>query len=196
MAIPRNLANLAPKLSTTGGSFATTIGVGAATPAASGAGITFPNTWPTHASSDANTLDDYEEGTWTPVLEGASTAGTYTYDATRTLGTYTKIGNTVFLSGSLRVSGVTSAGTGDARIGGLPFTPSTANQGSYTRRPHPVLLQSGATLSSSSIFSAVESGLNYVTLLTQSTSSVAAVSVTDADYIDSVWAFSVVYKVS
>jgi hypothetical protein len=40
---------------------ATTVGVGGATPAASGAGITFPATQ--SASTDANTLDDYEEGT-------------------------------------------------------------------------------------------------------------------------------------
>ena len=39
----------------------TTIGVGAATPSASGAGITFPATQ--SASSDANTLDDYDEYT-------------------------------------------------------------------------------------------------------------------------------------
>ena len=42
--------------------FPATIGVGNATPAASGAGISFPAT--ASASSDANTLDDYEEGTW------------------------------------------------------------------------------------------------------------------------------------
>jgi hypothetical protein len=29
------------------------------------------------ASADPNTLDDYEEGTWTPVLRGAAAAGTY-----------------------------------------------------------------------------------------------------------------------
>jgi hypothetical protein len=44
--------------------FPTTIGVGDATPSASGSGISFPATQ--SASSDANTLDDYEEGTWTP----------------------------------------------------------------------------------------------------------------------------------
>ena len=48
----------------------TTIGVGNATPAASGAGITFPATQ--SASSDANTLDDYEEGTWTPTWNGGT----------------------------------------------------------------------------------------------------------------------------
>jgi hypothetical protein len=54
--------------------FPTTIGVGGATPSASGSGISFPATQ--SASSDANTLDDYEEGTWTPTT---STAG-YTID--------------------------------------------------------------------------------------------------------------------
>ena len=43
---------------------ASTIGVGGTTPSASGAGISFPATQST--STDANTLDDYEEGTWTP----------------------------------------------------------------------------------------------------------------------------------
>ena len=48
-----------------------TISVGGATPSASGAGITFPATQ--SASTDANTLDDYEEGTWTPTVN--STGG-------------------------------------------------------------------------------------------------------------------------
>jgi hypothetical protein len=39
------------------------IGIGGATPTASGTGITFPAT--ASASTNANTLDDYEEGTWT-----------------------------------------------------------------------------------------------------------------------------------
>ena len=47
---------------------ATTIGVGGATPSTSGAGITFPATQ--SASTDANTLDDYEEGTFTPTVAG------------------------------------------------------------------------------------------------------------------------------
>jgi len=43
-------------------SFPSTIGVGGATASSSGAGITFPATQ--SASTDANTLDDYEEGNW------------------------------------------------------------------------------------------------------------------------------------
>ena len=68
------------------GTFATTISVGNATPAASGAGVTFPATQ--SASSDANTLDDYEEGTWTPVPKygGGNTGMSYT-----SAGTYVKI---------------------------------------------------------------------------------------------------------
>ena len=96
--------------------FATTIGVGNATPAASGAGITFPAT--ASASSDANTLDDYEEGSWTPTITGSSTAGTGTYQ--QQVGRYTKIGNLVTVVGHLEWSAHT--GTGNMRISNLPFT--------------------------------------------------------------------------
>ena len=95
------------------GKFGTTIGVGAATPSASGAGITFPATQ--SASSDANTLDDYEEGTWTPDIGGVATYGAQD-------GRYTKIGNFVKLRFLLVVS---LKGTGSATtITGMPFTPS------------------------------------------------------------------------
>jgi hypothetical protein len=101
--------------------FPTTIGVGGATPSASGSGISFPATQ--SASSDANTLDDYEEGTFTPTIIGASTAGTGTYSAQ--VGRYTKIGHRVFLDISLEWSAHT--GTGSMRVSGLPFTPSTSS---------------------------------------------------------------------
>ena len=58
-----------------------------------GTGITFPATQ--SASSDANTLDDYEEGTFTPLALGSTTGGTASY--TVQIGRYTKIGNRVFL---------------------------------------------------------------------------------------------------
>ena len=118
MAIPRNLANLAPKLSATGGSFATTIGVGGATPAASGSGISFPATQST--SSDANTLDDYEQGSWTPgVSFGGNSAGV-TFGGGNS-GQYTKIGRSVTVIGHLELTNKGSS-TGTTRITGLPFT--------------------------------------------------------------------------
>jgi hypothetical protein len=85
-----------------------TISVGNATPSTSGAGITFPATQ--SASTNANTLDDYEEGTWTPTQgSGLTVVGTFS-----SIGRYTKIGNMVTIwgqvTGSTSVS-VSSAGT-------------------------------------------------------------------------------------
>ena len=63
----------------------------------------------------ANALDDYEEGTWTPVVSGASIA------ASQILGTYTKIGNRVLFQCYI-YGNITSNGTTPAKITGLPFT--------------------------------------------------------------------------
>jgi hypothetical protein len=94
---------------------ASTIGVGGATPAASGAGVSFPATQ--SASTDANTLDDYEEGTWTATVSWA-TQGTGSGNIT---GYYTKIGRTVTVSCyPVPVKGTAS---GAFKITGLPFTP-------------------------------------------------------------------------
>ena len=73
-------------------------------------------------SASDNELDDYEEGNWTPTIFGGSSAGTYTYEAVRTGGRYTKIGNLVYIEGVLRISAITSAGSGALHFGGLPFT--------------------------------------------------------------------------
>ena len=100
-----------------------TLGVGAATPSTSGAGITFPATQ--SQSSNANTLDDYEEGTWTPTIT-LSTMGTcvVTYNGL-TGGVYTKIGNLVTLSGSIyTTSMVLGTGSGSVLLGGFPFAVS------------------------------------------------------------------------
>jgi hypothetical protein len=93
-----------------------TIGVGNATPSASGAGITFPATQV--ASANANTLDDYEEGTWTPTSAGTTTSGTGTYAIQ--VGQYTKIGNVVYFYAFVSWSAHT--GTGDLLLSSLPFT--------------------------------------------------------------------------
>lgn len=97
--------------------FSTTIGVGGATPSTSGSGITFPVTQ--SLSTDVNTLDDYEEGPWTPVYQSSGTLPSVIYDPL-TIGRYTKIGNIVFIIGAIRTDSV-SGGSGQVRIGGLPF---------------------------------------------------------------------------
>ena len=107
--------------------FTTTIGVGAATASASGSGITFPASQ--SASSDANTLDDYEEGTWTPT-QGA---GLTVVGAFSSSGRYTKVGRLVTLTG--RVGGATSVATtaGTVMFTNLPFTVlEQATTGTFT----------------------------------------------------------------
>ena len=67
----------------------------------------------------ANALDDYEEGTWTPVLTKSTTAPSVTYN--HQIGTYTKVGRMTYVSGLLSWTAI-SGGTGDFRIADLPFT--------------------------------------------------------------------------
>jgi hypothetical protein len=100
------------------------ISVGNATPTTSGAGITFPATQ--SASSDANTLDDYEEGTWTPgfAFGGGSTGITYNG---ATAGRYVKIGRFVHLTGFLGMSNKGSS-TGVATMTGIPFAPFSTGE--------------------------------------------------------------------
>jgi hypothetical protein len=95
--------------------FQKNISVGGATPTTSGTGITFPATQ--SASSDANTLDDYEEGTWTPTQgSGLTVVGAFSSS-----GVYTKIGKIVYIRGV--VSGATSisAAAGSILTSNLPF---------------------------------------------------------------------------
>ena len=83
----------------------------------SGGGISFNGD-----TAAANALDDYEEGTWTPVLGGVSTDPTSVTYPVR-VGTYTKIGNMVHASFYLEIT-AHSGGVGDALIKGLPYVVS------------------------------------------------------------------------
>ena len=67
----------------------------------------------------ANQLDDYEEGTWTPAVQGSTTAGTATYGSQG--GSYTKIGNKVTCWFSI-TNFAQSGAAGNFTITGLPFT--------------------------------------------------------------------------
>jgi hypothetical protein len=85
------------------------IGIGGTTPS-SGTGITFPAT--ASPSSNANTLDDYEEGTWTPVMNSTN----------QQTGVYVKIGRSVTIAVDLSAS---YTGGSTYVISGLPFSPQT-----------------------------------------------------------------------
>lgn len=85
----------------------------------SSGGITFNGD-----TSTANALNDYEEGTWTPTFLGSSSNPTVSYALQN--GRYTKIGRLVYLNFIMIASGTPSGGSGNLRIGGLPF-PYSAN---------------------------------------------------------------------
>lgn len=98
------------------------------TTTADGIGITFPATQ--SASSNANTLDDYEEGTWTPAwVADTGTLGSITYENRQ--GTYTKVGRMVTVQGGFYNSAFAAGtGSGDLKISGLPFANGSATVGS------------------------------------------------------------------
>jgi hypothetical protein len=71
-------------------------------------------------TSSLNAFDDYERGSFDPVIEGDSTAGTGTY--TTQSGYYRKVGSVV--SFNLHLEWTAHTGSGNMRIDGLPFVTS------------------------------------------------------------------------
>jgi hypothetical protein len=94
--------------------FSSGIGIGGAT--ATTGGIQFPATQV--AIANANNLDDYEEGTWTPTATFSGGNGDLSY--TVQAGSYVKVGRLVTCMGYLLFSETTASG--NLTIGGLPFT--------------------------------------------------------------------------
>jgi hypothetical protein len=104
-------------------SFTTTIGVGNATPSTSGAGITFPATQ--SASTNANTLDDYEEGTWTPTDVSGAGLSLPTKNCF-----YRKVGKICHVYGVIQWAANASGLT--AKLGSLPYTVASGTNGFST----------------------------------------------------------------
>ncbi len=86
---------------------------------AAGSGqVKFPAT--ENASANANTLDDYSEGTWTPT-DGSGASLSLTVTSAK----YTKVGDLVYVSMDITYP---STGNGsNAAINGLPYTAVAAN---------------------------------------------------------------------
>jgi len=110
------------------GSIATagSVGLGTATPPNNGIGIAFPATQ--SASSDANTLDDYEEGTFTPTMGPSSGS----WNGASAKGFYTKIGNVVCIQMYLTITDVGTA-SGTVAYSGLPFSAMNPSTGGGNR---------------------------------------------------------------
>ena len=98
-----------------------------------------------NASTNVNTLDDYEEGSWTPTITGSGGASGQAYGVQ--VGKYVKVGKLVTVHGNVQLSTLGTITT-DVQIGGLPFTSeNTAN------------LDSGVTITN---FSALTSSFVYL----------------------------------
>jgi hypothetical protein len=103
--------------------------LGGGTVGATGVGVTFPATQV--ASSDANCLDDYEEGTWTPVVADASTGGNVGTCVINSA-TYTKIGRQVSIQFVISSIDTTGMAAGNAlTIRGFPFAAATTEHGNF-----------------------------------------------------------------
>jgi hypothetical protein len=72
-------------------------------------------------------LDNYEEGVWTPSLEGSENKGTASYEIRN--GEFVRIGSVVYLFFFIRCSAGSSlsGALGDLKVSGLPYMPSEAN---------------------------------------------------------------------
>ena len=82
-------------------------------------------------TAQANALDDYEEGTWTPAFTTSGTDFTsVTYDTAFTGGKYTKIGDLVHIQGAIMTDAITvGSASGSIQISGLPFATSVSING-------------------------------------------------------------------
>lgn len=133
-----------------------------------GGQIKFPATQA--PSADANTLDDYEEGTWTPVLTCA-TPGNLSVTYSSQTGSYTKIGNVVALKMSISTSAFThTTAAGELRISGVPF--------SLTGGPG-IIDYSGITKAGYTTFNLAPSGSNLVGRAAGSGVTRAVLNITD-----------------
>lgn len=120
----------------------------------SGGGISFNGD-----TAAANALDDYEEGTWTPVAFGTSSSGTASYSIQK--GFYVKIGRSVHYQMYIGWTGHT--GTGTLRFSGLPYNADISGNVAYSAPT--VSYVSGLTFGSGQLGGYITSGGNAISIL-------------------------------
>ena len=114
-----------------------------------------------NASSNANTLDDYKESTWTPVVTFV-TPGDLSVAYTTQLGTYTKIGNMVYLDFTILTSTFTfTTASGSLKVTGVPY--QSVNNAGYIACG--ALTWQGITKAGfTNVVSVISSNTNFITL--------------------------------
>jgi hypothetical protein len=132
-----------------------------------GGGVVFGATG---GSVTSKTLDDYEEGSWTPVIGGNSSTSGQSYSVQ--YGTYTKIGNAIHLHAYVAFTTTGTMSGSYATVQGLPFSVAN-NNGSYAAVN--VGYYSGLGISVTSIQGYTNKNTNFA-YLTMSPSAQAAIS--------------------
>jgi hypothetical protein len=97
----------------------------------SGYGIDFSATANSSGTMSSEVLSDYETGTWTPTLTASGGAPTGISYSIQT-GSYTKIGNMVYVSFRATFTFTNGTGSGGVQIAGLPFTAANIVQAKTT----------------------------------------------------------------
>lgn len=119
-------------------------------------------------------LDDYEEGTWTPALNFGGAAVGMSYAATPA-GRYTKIGRTVFASGSLQLSAKGSS-TGAMTIAGLPY----ASRNDGVSGAASIGFASGFSVMSGAVIGTIAPNASRIALYQSASGSAAALTASNA----------------
>jgi len=134
------------------------------------------------SNTDANTLDDYEEGTWTVTAVGSS-SGNFVLSGSEETGVYTKIGRVVHIQGGIQISSDNSA-AGNINFS-LPFT--NADRGDLGGRIYGTayLINAGSTLAGKIILHIGESNA-YFNLI-QVSDDGATYDTIDVDDVDPNW---------
>ena len=116
-------------------------------------------------STEANTLWDYEFGTWTPTIADNSNDGTGEGQAYSVqLGNYTKIGRVVYFSFSVTISDLGTLTTSqNAKVMGLPF--ASTSTGQYSATASVSQMANAAITATSSPTGAITSNVSHIQLL-------------------------------
>jgi cytoskeletal protein CcmA (bactofilin family) len=144
----------------------------------SGHGIDFAAT---SGSGTSELFDDYEEGTWTPVLRGTGGVSGQSYSSAT--GTYTKVGRTLVASFSVVLADKGSM-SGDCIVAGLPFTSISASTGGGVVG---FINNTGVTITDVTINGAVGQAYAFLQYINQGTTYVNNLNIlTDTTRVDGV----------
>ena len=142
----------------------------------SGKGIDFSATASGSGTMTSELLNDYEEGTWTPLVRFGGAASGLVQDVSE--GRYTKVGRVVHVQCYVRLTAKGSS-TGPATIVGLPFTVLSGNEGFSAAGVRP------ASISFSGQFLVIPNPNTDELLLDECTTAGLLTDITDADFTNS-----------